>query len=118
VLILLITVKNVKLTELKILNQLVTVNKINTLILMENVMIVTTDVLLVKVLLPTVLLVNIKELQLTFAHVQLDIMNSKMTQFVILAIQDVKNVKAIQKNVKFVLTIEFKNQKNVHVTKV
>lgn len=80
------------------LNQFVTVNITNMLMLMENVNLVIINVTLVKLLLLIVLLVNISELQLHLVHVQPNGMNSKDKTLLNVknVIQDVLNVKVLK----------------------
>jgi hypothetical protein len=84
--------------ESKDLNQFVTVNITNMLMLMETVNLVIINVTLVKLLPQIVLLVKISELQLHLVHVQPNGMNSKdkILLNVKNVIQDVLNVKVLK----------------------
>jgi len=110
-------VLNVPHPESKDLNHIVVVHNTNILTKTPvNVLNVTINVTLVKVLGITVLNVKILELQPLTAHVQLDIMKLLILSLVTNVTQDVLNVQIPLKNVTFVLMTEFLPQSPVHVS--
>lgn len=116
-LILITIVPLVKLTEFKVLNQNVIVEKLNTSIQpLTLVNLVDSDVTDVQNMNITVLNVLILELHNLTVHVLMDIMKSMESLNVSHVTQDVLNVPVVQKIVLLVMNLEFKIQVDAHVT--